>query len=180
MERFLQFIADNFDHNEDTTTGSGTTHVMVLTSSEFPKSDGLSTQPIMKQNITSGQMIEKVDLRNLVKFYEKPNISKFKKTLVKGCVPSQLDTSLYNILDTFWFISSPFLEKPPNWQGFMADITHGTPLPSQIRFHPIIPLDPSSYEAVYSTLDFTREEIKKKSICCTSLTFDQPLYWKAK
>ena len=124
-------------------------------------------------------MIEKVDFRNLVKFYEKPNISKFKKTLVKGCVPSQLDTSLYNILDTFWFISSSFLEKPPNWQGFMADITHGTPLPSQIRFHPIIPLDPSSYEAVYSTLDSIREEIKKKSIRCTSLTFDQPLYWKA-
>ena len=48
MERFLQFIAD---HNEDTTTGSGTTHVMGLISSEFPKSDGLSTQPIMKQNI---------------------------------------------------------------------------------------------------------------------------------
>ena len=101
-------------------------------------------------------------------------ISKFKKTLVKGCVPSQLDTSLYNILDTFWFISSSFLEKPPNWQGFMADITH------ELHCHPIIPLDPSSYEAVYSTLDFIREEIKKKSICCTSLTFDQPLYWKAK
>ena len=62
----------------------------------------------------------------------------------------------------------------------MADITHGTPLPSQIRFHPIIPLDPSSYESVYSTLDFIREEIKKTSICCTSLTFNQPLYWKAK
>ena len=45
-----------------------------LISSEIPKSDGLSTQPIMKQNITSGQRIEKVDLRNLVKFYEKPNI----------------------------------------------------------------------------------------------------------
>ena len=62
----------------------------------------------------------------------------------------------------------------------MADIIHGTPLLSQIQFRPVLPLDPSSYEAMYSTLSFVNEEIKKKSMCCTSLTFDQPLYWKAK
>ena len=62
----------------------------------------------------------------------------------------------------------------------MADIIHGTPLPSQIQFRLVISLDPSLYEAVYSTLSFVNEEIKKKSICCTSLTFDQPLHWKAK
>ena len=28
MECFLQFVGDNFDHNEDTTTGACTTHVM--------------------------------------------------------------------------------------------------------------------------------------------------------
>ena len=180
MERFLQFIADNFAHNEDTTTGAGTIHVMGLISSEFPKFDGLSTQPIMRQKITSGQMIDKANLRNLIKFYEKPNVSKFKKTLVKSYDSSQLDTSLYDLLDTFWLVSSSFLEKPPNWQGFMANIIHGNPLKSQIRFLPIIPLDPSSYEAVYSTMHFIKEEIKKKSICCTSLTFHQPFYWKAK
>ena len=43
----------------------------------------------------------------------------------------------------------------------------------------MIPINPSSYEAVYSTLVFVKDEIKKKKICCTSLTFDQPLYWKA-
>ena len=33
-EIFLQFIADNFDHNEDTTTGANTTHVMGIISSQ--------------------------------------------------------------------------------------------------------------------------------------------------
>ena len=33
MECFLQFIADNFDHNEDTTTGACTAHDMGLKSS---------------------------------------------------------------------------------------------------------------------------------------------------
>ena len=48
VECFLQFIANNFDHIEDTTTGPCTTHVMDLISSKYPKSDILSTQPIMK------------------------------------------------------------------------------------------------------------------------------------
>ena len=34
---FWQFIADNFDHNEDTTTGANTTHVMDIISCETPK-----------------------------------------------------------------------------------------------------------------------------------------------
>ena len=41
------------------------------------------------------------------------------------------------------------------------------------------PLDPSPYDAVYSTMSFVKQEIKQKRICCTSLTFDLPLFWKA-
>ena len=179
MECFLQFIVDNFDHNEDTTTGVCTTHVMGLICSWYPKSNTFLTQPIMKQTITSAKMIDLANVKGLVKMYEKPSISKFKKMFVKACDPSQPDTSLYDILDAFWLLSSSFMDKPPNWQGFMADIIHETPVPLQIQFRPVIPLDLSSYEAVYSTLFFVNEEIKKKSMCCTSLTFDQPLYWKA-
>ena len=126
------------------------------------------------------KIIDLANVRGVVKMYEKPSISKFKKTFVKACDPSQLDTSLYGILDTFCLLSSSFMEKPLNWQGFMADIIHGTPLPSQMQFRPVIPVDPPSYEAVYSTLVFVNEEIKKNALYCISLTFDQPLYWKEK
>ena len=67
LERFLQFIADNFDHNEDTTTGAGTTHVMGLISSEYPKSDTLALLPILKQNITSQKMTDSANLKGLIK-----------------------------------------------------------------------------------------------------------------
>ena len=133
----------------------------------------------MKQTITFVKMIDLANVRGLIKMYEKPSISKFKKTFAKACDPSQLDRSLYDILDLVWLLSSSFMDKPPNWQGFMADKIHGTSLPSQIQFHPVIPLDPSSYEAVYSTISFVNEEIKKNSMCCISLTFNQPLHWKA-
>ena len=130
MECFLQLIVNNFDHNEDTTTGART-HAMGLISSQYPKSDTLSTQPIMKQTITSGKMFGLANMRGLVKMYEKPSISKFKKTFAKAFDPSQLDTSLYGILDAFWLLSSSSMDKPPNWQGFMTDIIHETLLPSR-------------------------------------------------
>ena len=76
MKCFLQFIADNFDHNQDTTTGACTTHVMGLISSRYPKSDILSTQRIVKQTITS-EINDLAHVRGLVKMYEKPSISKF-------------------------------------------------------------------------------------------------------
>ena len=111
MECSLQFIADNFDHNEDTTIVACATHVMGLIFSQYPKSDTLSTQPIMKQKIASEKMIGLENVRGLVKMYEKPSISKFKKTFVRASTNS-------------------FMEKPSNWQEFMADIIRGTPLPS--------------------------------------------------
>ena len=154
--------------------------IMGLISSQHLKFGTLPTQPIMKQTILSERMIDLANVRGLVKMYGKQSVSKFKKMFVKACDSSQIDTSLYDIVDTFCLLSSSFLEKPLNWQGFMAVTVHRTPPPSQIQFRPVIPLDPSSYEAVYSTLSFLNEEIKKKSMCCTSLTVDQPLYWKAK
>ena len=68
----------------------------------------------MKQTITSEKMIDLANVKGLVKMYEKPSISNFKKTFVKACNASQLDTSLYDILDTFWLLLSSFMEKPPN------------------------------------------------------------------
>ena len=44
--RFWQFIADIFDHSEDTTTGANTTHVMSIISCETPKSEFTMFQPI--------------------------------------------------------------------------------------------------------------------------------------
>ena len=66
-----KFVADNFDHNEDTTTGACTTHVMGLIFSQYFKSNTLLTQPIMKQTITSEKMIDLANVRGLVKMYEK-------------------------------------------------------------------------------------------------------------
>ena len=55
---FWQFIADNFDHNEDTTTRANTTYVMGIISCETPKSEFTLFQPIQRQQISSEQLLE--------------------------------------------------------------------------------------------------------------------------
>ena len=56
--RFWQFIADNFDHNEDTTTGANATHVMRIISCETPKSEFTMFQPTKREDISSAKLLE--------------------------------------------------------------------------------------------------------------------------
>ena len=61
----------------------------------------------------------------------------------------------------------------------MAKIVKGVWDCTAIRFHPMIPLNPSSDEAVYSTMVFVLHHAGKLNMCCAALTFDQPLYLRA-
>ena len=72
--------------------------------------------------------------------------------------------------------SSLIHQSPPNWQGFMAKIVKGGWDCTAIRFPPIIPLNPSSDEAVYSTMVYVLHQAGKLSMYCAALPFDQPLY----
>ena len=176
---FWQFIADNFDHNEDTTTGGNTTHVMGVISCETPKSDLTKLQPIKRREISSAQLLESARFNDNIKIYDKPSKSKFKQMILKKRADLDIDTTLYAKLDSYWIFCSLAIKNTPNWHGFMSNIIHGNHLPAQIKYHPNIPLDPSSYDAIYSTMSFVKQQIQQKRICCTSLTFDLPLFWKA-
>ena len=56
--RFWQFTTDNFDHNEDTLTGTNTTHVMGTISCETPKSEFIMFQPIRREDISSSKLLK--------------------------------------------------------------------------------------------------------------------------
>ena len=57
-----------------------------------------------------------------------------------------------------------FMKNASNWHGFMANTIHGKHLPAQVKYHSNIPLDPSSYDAIYSTMSFVKQQIKQKRI----------------
>ena len=78
-----------------------------------------------------------------------------------------------------WQVSSFIVKNPPNWQGFMASIVHGTDLPSKIKFHPVVPLDPSSYEAVIALCHLYVNNYKKIRSAVPVLHLISPSIWKA-
>ena len=58
--RFWQFIADNFGHNEDTTTGANTIHVTDIISCQTPKSEFTMFHLIKRKDVSSAKQHQSV------------------------------------------------------------------------------------------------------------------------
>ena len=104
---------------------------------------------IVKRKLTSAAQIVKAgDFGQVVKPY-KPNArGKMADVTFMQKKPVKVQTMLYELVDTLWLFSSLIHQSPPNWQGFMAKIVKGVWDCTAIRVHPMIPLNPSSNEAV--------------------------------
>ena len=61
----------------------------------------------------------------------------------------------------------------------MSEIVYGHYEYTAITFNPMVPLNPETNEAIYSTMSFVKEQAEQIKLCCGALTFDQPLYLKA-
>lgn len=69
----------------------------------------------------------------------------------------------------------------PNWSGFMDRITQNLPYEkSQVLFLPFVNQSPSNYNTIYSVLEFASKNISEFNQKSCFVTFDQPLYIKAR
>ena len=93
--RFWQFIAENFDHNKDTTTWTNTTHVMGMILCETPISEFTMFQPIKREDISSAKLFEAVKFNDNIKVYSKPSKSKFKQLVLRKKTNSNIETTTY-------------------------------------------------------------------------------------
>ena len=176
--QFCQWIADNFDFNEDTLTGSDTTHVMGIITCQTPGN--------ISKNITvprcrpsAAELLEKGNFGSIIKPYKSPVKSKLSNVVLEELSIDCSNRDYYLLLDTLWLYSSKLHPSPPNWQGFMATVTQGTWQTTTVVYNPMVPLNPGTDDAVYSTMSYVRQQATKAGMCCATLTFDQPLYLKA-
>ena len=141
---------------------------MGIISCETPESEFTMFQPVKGEDISSAKLLEAAKFNDSIKVYSKPSKSKFKQLVLKKISNSNLESTTYQKLDLYWIFCSLFMKNAPNWHDFMANIINGKHLSAQVKYHPNILLDPSSYDAIYSTMFFVRQQIKQKRICCTS------------
>ena len=81
--RFWQFVADSFNHNEVTNTGANTNHVMGIISCETPESKFTMFQPIKTEDISSAKQLEAPKFNDNIKVHSKPSKFKMKQFSIK-------------------------------------------------------------------------------------------------
>ena len=171
--QFIQYSADNADHNTRTLDGKGTFHGMGIIAASTP--GGNTTQPpVPRGSVTNTQILNAARID--IKYYTKPlkGLCNMKFERLRNMqIPDPI--SSFNIL----WNSSLLFGVRPNWNGFMQMVQKGEHHgPASVTFLPMIDMDPSDLSCIYSTLNFVENQARQYGFSPV-LTFDQPLYWKA-
>ena len=116
---FCQWVADNFDWNEDILTGHDTTHVMGIIACQTPRNADCCVKAIQHKNIKAVNIIKARNFGDLIKHYTQPNANVMKEIKFATLSTVDLPMGQYEHLDTLWLYSSLLHPTAPNWQGLM-------------------------------------------------------------
>ncbi|XP_068708169.1 uncharacterized protein [Montipora foliosa] len=171
---FVQYIADNVDHNVRTLDGNDTFHGMGMVATVTPGTKPTSCVPRRKvspQNILASGKVE-------IHPPSEPRLAQAEIKYNDIVVARALDPTAN--LDVLWKTSLLFDTMRPAWAGMMQVIHQGNHKgKSSITFLPMIDMNPSNVTCVSSTLKFVSEHAQRHNIANPIVTFDQPLWWKA-
>ena len=184
-DSFTQWTADNVDPNVCTLNGKDT----------FPGMGIIVDGMISPMNVDNQQRIKRIryglkaeeivsNAKIPISWYDVQDTAALTKMRFKHIVEihSPQPFSLSLGIDCFWqlsFISSAD-ENRAQWNGFMQLHQHGQSHPekSQLFMAPIINLNPSDENCIYTTFLFTQRQATSMTIAIPSVTFDQPLWLK--
>lgn len=167
--RFIQFVADNVDHNIRTLDGLNTFHGMRIIAGLTPASD--QSSQVIRATVSTDELV----LAGKVASSANSDIEPLKYKEIKELKVMDNTWKLDLLLNVIWPLRSPM----PMWSGLMQMHQKGVyPGKSSFTFFPMIDLDPGDLTCIFSTLHFVTgiaERYGTKAV----ITFDQPLYWKA-
>ena len=170
-DEFMQYVADNVDHNVRTLDGHGTFHGMGILAGTTPAV--IREQAIKRTHVSCETLI---DLSKIDISYYKPRISTSSPLMFNPLKPVEV-TDISRPISLLSSLTWPRLTM--GWSSMCQMIANGVfPDKSSFEFLPMIDLNPSDLTCIYSTLNFICKEAKKYNVDPV-VTFDQPLYWKA-
>ncbi|CAH1155651.1 unnamed protein product [Phaedon cochleariae] len=181
---FSQFVFDNADVNINTIDGLNTFHTMggiqCVTPSTTVSSDGkikrLSNIP---RAHTIGQF-GNVPLRT----FHKTGNNGLTRINIKDLNEINPISSRVSLLssDFFWLYGKTNgMPTIPGWNGYMEQITsHMIYSKSRLLYLPFVKAPPSNHDTIYTVLLNAAEKCKSLGQSSCFVTFDQPLYIKAR
>ena len=173
-EQFLQFVGDNVDRNTRSLDGHNTFHGMGIIATLTPKVK--QTRHIPRIRATNEDLI-KIGKVNIA-YYKQPS-NAMEMMCFKKLIEPEFEVQSYDECDFVLKMARLLRPSSPGWSGYMQMIQDGSFAgQSDVVFLPMIDLNPSDMNCVYSTLKFVVKQADRVS-AVPVVTFDQPLYWKA-
>jgi len=172
--QFIQYVADNVDHNIRSIDGKNTFHGMGMIATITPGHDISHHVPRV---IVTSEDIAAIGRVNIEPFMGVCDGLRSMKYCRLPIIKIEDKTSG---TDSLWKAYLSLCTKRPSWSGFMQMVQQGThPGKSSVLFLPMIDMNPSDYTCINSTLHFICEHASRYSVT-PIVPFDQPLWWKAR
>ena len=172
-KEFVQYAADNVDHNIRTLDGHNTFHGMGIIAMITPgttQGHQIPRAVVPTNDISTTGRIQ-------IQYHRADNQAL--ATLTYGSVPIVRAHDPTASLDVLWKTSLLFNISRPAWSGMMQQLHRGTqPSKSSVLFLPMLDLSSSDTTCIYSTLNYIAQHAKRHDVPAV-VTFDQPLWWKA-
>jgi hypothetical protein len=149
-ETFIQYVADNVDHNVRSLDGQGTFHGMGIIATVTPGTSG-SSIPITRKTVTADDIAAAGRIDIHVYHNQCTGISSLKYNKLENRQAQDATSKV----DLLWKISHLLRSPRPAWSGMMQQV-HTGPYPGQssVKFLPMIDMNPSDMTCIQSTLDF--------------------------
>ena len=171
---FLQFSADNVDHNTRTLDGLNTFHGMGMMAMITPAISYKKTIPKVKRSEDEIASTGHVKIHH---YNTKPDPAKLSYKALSTFLQQTHDNA--DRLDIVHSSSLLFKTPRPSWSGMMQAVFNGEhPANSSTVLLPMIDMDPSNMTCIYSTLKYISLQARQQQVTPV-LTLDQPLYFKA-
>ncbi len=170
---FVQYAADNVDHNSRTLDGHNTFHGMGMIVAITPENQCAKPIPRVKVTYKDVAIVGRVPIH----FHKQERLGTEAIKFENLCSFKAQNQEAN--LDILWKTSILFGSPRPSWSGMMQFVHHGDhPGKSSVMFLPMIDMNPTDVSCIYSTLIFITEHAHRYNVQ-PIITFDQPLWWKA-
>ncbi|CAH0556725.1 unnamed protein product [Brassicogethes aeneus] len=178
----IQYVADNADINVNTLDGNNTLHIMGIIQIVTPKNSVLLEEPLprIKEALSANYFQAKAHVP--IQMYQNNCVVGYSKINVKDFVYGTETVSFLKKADVVWFYGKWKNASLLGWNGFIERLTNNymNYSKSQISFLPFIHQPASNYNTIYTTLLCALENAKRYGHTVCIVTFDQPLYAKAR
>ena len=169
---FVQYVADNVDHNIRTLDGNDTFHGMGIIASVTPGTKHSQLVPRKTVNPDDLSTTGRIQIQHRGLASEAVEI-KYNSIVIKKAQDPTAN------LDILWKTSLLFGSSRPAWSGMMQLSHRGNhPGQSSVTFLPMIDMNSSDPTCIFSTLKFVSEHARQHNVT-PIISFDQPLWWKA-